>query len=165
MNPTPGSITIGFGSGTRRIVARFESGAEANDAQAAVSALLDSARDEVDHLLAEGNGAAEMTDVEGIYSRYGLTNRSGWVQELPLVVHGRELLWDAPDGLDPSEAEIILWALGAVDVSVTGASYGEEPWREMAHPFAAPPGDVDEFLVERETDDPPPRPRSKKLLH
>jgi hypothetical protein len=166
------SDETGSGSGEERLAAlaaRFDSEDDAMNAAASINAALEEAALEADRLFAGRGGIADSAEVDRIYSRFGLRNTSGWRQERPLAVAGREVRWHLPAGAPADEAEQLLLSHGAR--AVRAIDRFDEGWKVAPHPLAIPfvdeeSGEVFYDLVKVE--DTPRRGRSmarKRTLH
>ncbi len=118
------------------VIARFDSGREAEATRSALESMFDSIAEKVIELFERNGGEAHVNEIEKIYAIHGLRNDSGWEQDLPVLVQGPDIAWALPTGAYVEDAENLLWTMGASNVSIHQQTANSEDWKTAPHPMA-----------------------------
>jgi hypothetical protein len=146
------------------MVASFPDSKRAEEARGAIQDILDRARVEVDSLFERQGGVADISDVKAIYARFGFRNDVGWAQEQPVIADGNEMIWEVPAGMVLEEAQLLLLALGAQDMTIQ-PNDEDESWLQSFHPLARLFWDDEPDVADVEKELVRPILVEKKILH
>jgi hypothetical protein len=147
-----------------RLIADFQDVSQAETVRDAVNEALYNAAREVDKLYKNQNGVADISDITGIYNRYGFRNDSGWQQLRPLKSDQQTVIWDVPEGMLVHEAEQLLTVLGAVSLSIE-SDEDDDLLRQAPHPAALFLSELDDIVDIDEDDFFAVYAEEKKILH
>lgn len=145
----------GYGNDLRTVlVARFDSTDEAAIVQDTLESIFDELTREVEDLFERNGGQAHALEISKIYATRGFRNDSGWDQDLPILIHDRDLAWTLPIGAHVEDAENLLLTLGAQDVAIHQQGTDTEDWRTAPHPMIMVVPDEESWFMEGDDDEP-----------
>lgn len=137
------------------VIARFDSGREAEATRSALESMFDDIAEKVTELFECNGGEAHVSEIDKIYTAHGLRNDSGWEQDLPVLVQGLDIAWALPAGAYVEDAENLLWTMGASNVSIHQQATNSEDWRTAPHPMAMTiPEEEEDAPFDIEVDEP-----------
>jgi len=144
-----------YGNDLRTVlVARFDSADEAAIVQDTLESIFDELTSEVEDLFERNGGEAHALEIAKIYAIRGFRNDSGWEQDIPILVHDRDLAWTLPIGAHVEDAENLLLTLGASDVAIHQQGVDAEEWRTAPHPMIMVVPDDEAWFHEGDDDEP-----------